>query len=146
MLLPLSAQPLDLLLSVASGGPPRMSFSSFIATQTPPAPTATSWDPTVIAAFIGAVATVVAALIATGVAIYQTRQSHKIAHENRKIEREQDEMQRRHEQEMERFRRELDVQYREKEHAGLCGTSSRRMLCLSSHGGAELYGYEASRR
>jgi hypothetical protein len=42
MLLPLSTQLLDLLLSVTSGGLPCLYFSSLIATQTPPAPSAAS--------------------------------------------------------------------------------------------------------
>ncbi len=71
-------------------------------------PATSSWDPTITAAVIGATAALVAALLAVGVAIYQTRQSHKTEHEK-------DELQLRHDQEMERFRRELDVQYHEKE-------------------------------
>jgi hypothetical protein len=141
MLLPLPTQPLDLLLSVASGGQPRMYFSSLIATQTPPAPSATSWDPTVIAATIGAVAAVVAALFATGVAVYQTRQSRRIERENRKIEREKDEMQRRHEQEMERFRHELDAQYREKEQEKQREEAARREMLMAQNNEARAIAY-----
>lgn len=108
MLLQLSVQLIDLFQYRALEDKLRLSVyvSSFVAT--PPSPSSTGWDPTVIAAVISAGASVVAALIAIGIAIYQTQQS-------RKIEREKDEQQRHHEQEMERYRRELDMQYREKE-------------------------------
>ena len=137
MLLPLPTQPLDLLLSMAAGDQPHIHFSSLVATQTPPVPSATSWDPTVIAATIGAVAAVVAALFATGVAIYQTRQSRKIEREKneqqRRHDQERDEIQRRHEQEMERFRRELDVQYREKEQEKQREEATRREMLMAQN-------------
>jgi hypothetical protein len=118
-----------------------MYFSLLIATQTPPAPSATSWDPTVVAATIGAGAAIVAALLAMGVAIYQTRQRSRIEHENRKIEREKDEMQRRHEQEMERFRRELDVQYREKEQEKLREEAAQREMLMAQNNEARAIAY-----
>lgn len=141
MLLHPPAQSVDLLLSLIPGGPPHIYFPSLTATQTPPAPSATSWDPAVIAAVIGAVTAIVTALLATGIAIYQTRQTRRIERENRRIEREKDEMQRRHEQEMERFRRELDVQYREKEQEKQREEAARREMLVAQNNEARAIAY-----
>ena len=129
MLLQPSAQSVDLFLYMALGTLHRATYQclyfSLLTTPTlaaiqtvfvqVSALAGSSWDPTIVAAIIGAATALVAALIAVVVAIYQTRQSHKTERENRKLEREKDEQQRHHDREIELFRRELDMQYREKE-------------------------------
>jgi len=118
MLLQLPAQSVDLLIDAALITLHPAAYQLLYSSPSPaPTPTSSvhisvmansSRDPAITAAIIGAAASLVAALIAVGIAIYQIRQSHKAEHE--KVE-----LQLHHDQEMERFRRELDMQYHEKE-------------------------------